>query len=160
MGRPFGPPLTAERFLTKVRKTESCWLWLGDVAKTGYGTLYVPNPRSTQSAHRVAYTLLCGPVPSGKWVLHHCDVKLCVNPAHLYIGTVKENVRDAASRGLLAAGERHGGHVLSAETVRALRAEFKDSKRLPYGIKKRAAALGVTTDSIKNAIRGKTWANA
>lgn len=52
-----------------------------------------------RGAHRQAWLLTHGEIPEGKWILHHCDVPHCVNPAHLYVGTAKDNMRDILERG-------------------------------------------------------------
>ena len=66
--------------------------------RNGYGVIGV-GPHTIETAHRVAWRLFCGPIPDGLWVLHRCDVRLCANPSHLYLGTVKENARDLWMRG-------------------------------------------------------------
>lgn len=93
-----------ERFDSFVNKSGSCWLWTGGVCK-GYG-MFSMSGRSIK-AHRAAYAFAKGPIPSGAWVCHHCDVKLCVNPDHLYAGDVNTNARDATDRGRYVTGERH-----------------------------------------------------
>lgn len=92
-----------ERFWTKVDKTPGfgprgdCWLWTAGVGSTGYGQFGLGG-RMVKS-HRVAYELEVGPIPTGMYVLHSCDEKRCVNPAHLRIGTQQENIHDMDSRG-------------------------------------------------------------
>lgn len=74
-----------------------CWLWLGTESRHGYGQLRLNG--SWTLAHRLSYLLHVGPIPEGKFILHHCDNRICVNPEHLYAGSALENVRDMISRG-------------------------------------------------------------
>src|SRR5690348_4704416 len=93
---------TPERFwtLADVRGPDDCWAWRGSINRNGYGQLsWNAWPASS---HRVAYQLTHGTIPEGLFVLHSCDNKLCVNPAHLYVGTQQQNVDDMMKRG------RHG----------------------------------------------------
>lgn len=80
-----------DRFWSKVNKTETCWLWTGTVQRSGYG--YFTLDRRERRAHRVAYELLVGEIPEGHGLHHHCEVKLCVNPAHLEPVTPRDHIR-------------------------------------------------------------------
>lgn len=100
LGRPKAGVTSEDRFWSKVVKNE-CWLWLGSLAG-GYGQLQV-NGKSVR-AHRFSWELHNGLIPEGLWVLHKCDVCNCVNPAHLYLGTRVENIRDAMERNRLPTG--------------------------------------------------------
>lgn len=86
-----------ERFLSKVQRTESCWLWTGARKPKGYGNIKVNGV--AKAAHRVAYELFKGPIPEGMHVLHTCDNPPCVNPDHLYAGTNADNQRDMRTKG-------------------------------------------------------------
>lgn len=96
------PPPAMQRFWAKVRRTETCWLWMGSVSGGGglkHGQVLIrPLFRTPQKAHRIAWMLARGPIPAGMQVNHHCDVPTCVNPEHLYLGTQLDNMRDAVKR--------------------------------------------------------------
>ena len=79
--------------------TTGCWIWMGYLNSGGYGSFYVDG--QLRSAHRVSWELHYGPIPEGLNVCHHCDVPGCVNPDHLFVGTQKDNIRDALNKGRL-----------------------------------------------------------
>lgn len=94
-----------------------CWTWTGPkIKRTGHGTW------GKVLAHRHSWALANGPIPDGMWVLHHCDNPPCVNPRHLYLGTVIENVRDAIARGRFYVPPRKThcaqGHALEGDNLR------------------------------------------
>ena len=88
------------RFWTKVEKGKNCWEWTGGKSKTGYGVIQEGGRGSrAMSAHRVSYELHHGPIPVGMYVLHSCDNRGCVNPAHLRAGMQDENIQEAYDKG-------------------------------------------------------------
>lgn len=89
-------PNLEQRFWKKVHKTDSCWLWTGAKFKSGYGQ--IDDKGKTLRAHRVSYELRYGVTPGDFHVLHSCDNPPCVNPSHLFLGTVKDNMRDCISK--------------------------------------------------------------
>jgi len=132
-----------------------CWLWLATKSSSGYGILW--HERRWQKAHRVSYEAVYGPGSADGWVVRHkCDVRSCVNPEHLEIGTQADNSRDAINRGRHARGERHGSAKLTADDVRAIRAEFVQRSRTSGG-GALGRRFGVSTDTIGDIIRGKSW---
>jgi hypothetical protein len=76
------------------RDPAQCWEWQRSRSRQGYGRL---GPRVY--AHRLAYEVFIGPIPDGLHVLHHCDNPPCCNPAHLWSGTVADNMRDRDAKG-------------------------------------------------------------
>lgn len=111
------------RFWPKVNKTEGCWLWTGAKFSRGYGefTIFRDGRWRTIGAHVFAYELATGEqITDGSSVLHHCDVRACVRPDHLFKGTHKMNMEDAAMKGRLSV-PRPGNQKLSAEQVYELR---------------------------------------
>jgi hypothetical protein len=89
-----------ERFMSKVNKTETCWLWTAGCFQSGYGAFQVGSRSvgKVSTAHRYSYELHKGKIPDGKLVRHTCDNRKCVNPDHLILGTNTDNMRDKRER--------------------------------------------------------------
>lgn len=86
-----------ENLWKHVKKTETCWLWTGAKTISGYGCMRVNGENIV--AHRVSWEILNGDIPNGLCVLHKCDVRPCIRPDHLFLGTRGDNARDAMSKG-------------------------------------------------------------
>lgn len=130
----------------------TCHLWTGYTQPNGYG--YVNAAGRSIAAHRLALALTGIAVPKGKDVCHRCDVRNCVNPDHLYVGTRKENMADCSDRGRhnKPLGEAHWRAKLSrsdVENIRNLRA--KGTKVVTI-----AKAFGVTHPTISRICR-RVW---
>lgn len=93
-----------ERLSRRLQITSSgCHVWTGPVDKKGYGRISRgPASEGIVTTHRAAWIVAHGPIPDGMWVLHHCDNPPCCNPAHLFLGTHEDNMRDMATKGRAA----------------------------------------------------------
>lgn len=91
----------AVHFWSKVAKTDACWLWTGRQFWDGYGAFdrRIDGVKKIFKAHRQSYELSVGAIPDGLHVLHRCDVRLCVRPDHLFLGTNDDNVADRTAKG-------------------------------------------------------------
>ena len=88
-----------ERFLSKIdiKSDEECWLWIGSKDTRGYGHFKISG--KLYRAHRLAYAYSRGfDIPVKGLICHTCDVRLCCNPNHLYLGDHSSNICDAVTR--------------------------------------------------------------
>lgn len=109
----------AQAFWSKVDKSageQACWIWNGAVTTHGYGC--VAHKGRVLGAHKVAYLISKGDVPQGLQVRHSCDKPLCVNPSHLSIGTLQDNMADKVARGRT---QKENPHKLNLEAAREIR---------------------------------------
>ena len=142
-----------DRFLKYVTYTPDCWIWTGGQshsASMAYGAFRIGD--KVLAAHRVSYALHKGPIPHGMCVCHHCDNPLCVNPEHLFLGTIKDNNQDATRKGRNPHGERHGLSKLNEIQVKQI---IKLKGILP--VRKIAPMYNVSQTSINNIHRNRTW---
>lgn len=157
----FDVELAKRRFLTKVEgwgRPDGCWLWSGTMTN-GYGVMALPNRGPHIKAHILSFILEYGPVPVGKVVCHHCNVKLCVRPSHLYAGTQLENIAQAKADGLILKGEASGRAKLTADQVVTIRSLMvghppKGKRAIELG-----ALYGVDRTTIGAVVSEKTWRN-
>ncbi len=139
---------TAERFWSKVLKTDWCWLWQGARQSSksfrdgkGYGNFsfwrLASGRMATMGTHRVSWMLTHGDIPEGAWVLHKCDHPTCVRPDHLFLGTHADNMADAAAKGRMKHPQpRSTSSRLTPDDVRAIRIDKRKNQIIAadYGL--------------------------
>ena len=142
---------------------DECWEWRG-VCAGGYGSLSYDIRDETGLAvrrvkvgtHRYSWEIHVGPIPDGLLVLHKCDNPVCVNPTHLFLGTLQDNMADRNAKGRQAHHERHPRARLTLEQVADIRAAFAAGrKKLQL-----ARDYGVGRTTIQALLAGKTWKDA
>lgn len=156
------PP--AERFWPRVDKTggtEACWPWTGGRGGK-YGSFALTHHTSV-GAHCMAWALANGPIPNGMMVLHSCDNPPCCNPAHLFIGTHSDNMKDAAAKGRLAlqqrgriqraTGTRHHNSRLTEDNVREIRRRAADGETQ----REIARRFSITQPAVGYIVRREQW---
>lgn len=133
---------------------DGCWEWNGRFEPVGgYGT--VQSKGRNFVAHRVSYEHHKGPIPDGMIVMHSCDYRPCVNPAHLSVGTDADNVADMDAKGrrTILRGSANGMSALTETDVlriRSLPQEYGSGVRL-------AREYGVHPTLISAVRLGKAW---
>lgn len=95
-----------DRWMMRAKRIgkHNCWLWPGHVDQNGYGKLHVGG--TPKQAHRLSYEHFRGPIPQGMVVMHICDVRACVNPDHLQLGSHQDNMDDAKAKGRMSGWSR------------------------------------------------------
>lgn len=142
-----------ERFWLYVEKPRrGCWEWTGYKNAKGYGVINLRGER--MMAHRMAWELEAGPIPDGKFVLHHCDNPGCVRFKHLFLGSLADNNADMDSKGRRRPPDMHGTRnhraTLTEDDIRAIRASDESGPVL-------GARYGVSHNHISGIRRRIFW---
>lgn len=145
------------RLYGNVAKTDGgCWLWQGCVSPNGYGKIKIgPNSFDT---HVISWRVASGgiAVPLGKLVMHQCDVRACINPEHLTVGTQSENMLHASAVGAMRnpKGSRHYRAVLNETVVSEILSLKREGK---IGCRKIARLLGLRPSTVHSVIIRSSW---
>lgn len=146
------------RFWEKVDSSQygpaGCWLWrAGKTAGKRYGVFKLRG--KARRSHRLSYEWTYREIPSGFSVCHRCDNPLCVNPAHLWVGTQNDNVQDMISKGRYrgVTGEMNPRSKLTRQDVN----DIRNARSKGVILKTLAAEYGVSVSAISTAARGVNW---
>ena len=140
------------RFMEKVQISDGCWRWVGAIGTHGYGR--IGDAGKTHQAHRVSYALFNGPLDESLEVMHSCDNRWCVNPAHLSLGTKKDNMADCSSKRRNTFGEKSGLSKLTFEEVREIRRRYSVGGVTQEELGKE---FGVSGTNIHHIVARKSW---
>lgn len=161
MARPKTP--LSKRFFAQLEKGELCWIWIGAISTHGYGKL--TEGGKTMLAHRVSFNMHYGPIPDGMLVCHSCDNRKCVNPKHLFLGTIQDNNADMCAKNRHAFGDRSGAKTkpdsirkgeLNGRAVLRER-DILEIRGSTLSQRKEARKRGVSKTLIGNIRRGDAW---
>lgn len=158
-------PSLMETFFGFTMKGEgdSCWVWTGSRDEEyGYGIIgrKINGKRKNLRAHVISYEFKNGPIGAGMFVLHRCDHPWCVNPNHLFIGSIKDNVDDMVKKGRQSKGEERPAAKLTEEEIFEIRGKYIRSGpgvASPYSQRGLAREYGVSQHTIQQIVRGSAW---
>lgn len=151
---------TVEKFWLKVnRLNESdCWNWVGPIEEQGYG-VFGWNGKKIK-AHRLSWVLTKGEIPKGLFVCHTCDNRKCVNPKHLWLGTVQDNNRDRDLKGRNGWGgnpwQLNPNVKLNPDSVR----DIKEKWLSGMDYQEIGDIYNLSKHTIRKVINGQRWSNS
>lgn len=161
-----GPKQTPaiDRVLGRVERiTETgCWIFMGALNEAGYGIVGKGGKGAgNDRAHRITYLHFKGEIPAGMFVCHHCDVRACCNPDHLFLGTANDNHADMRRKGRSSKppanphikGEAHYRAKLTERDVMAIRTMRAAGAKL----RELQERFGISDGAIANICNRKNW---
>ncbi len=139
------------KLLNRFKVDKGCWIWSKSLNESGYGKLQEnqKGKRKYLMSHRESYKVFKGNIPKGKLILHQCDRPACINPDHLFIGTMKDNTRDMLYKG------RGGRQKLKKEDIHEIRKLIAERFR-NIDI---ASFFRVNPTTISSIKKGLTWSH-
>lgn len=157
--------------LSKVERIpfSGCWIWMASCMPSEYGNIGYKG--TSDYAHRVSWLLHNGPIPDGAYVLHRCDIRCCVNPNHLFLGSALDNAQEMIQKGRQRfhwkkgqtahnkgkpshiAKENHGMAKLTEHDIAEIRRRYEEGEAQ----KMLGAAFGVHQSHISRIIRIENW---
>lgn len=149
-----------ERFWSKIKfgEPDECWEWQAAIGNKGYGFYNDMENDKTVTTHRHLYKMVVENIPKGKFCLHTCDNRRCVNPAHLFAGTQNDNMQDMIAKGrakhdVTPFGSKHKMSKLNEEQVLRIKHLLSEGKSYVEIAKE----FNVWPNTIGGIARGKFW---
>jgi carbonic anhydrase/acetyltransferase-like protein (isoleucine patch superfamily) len=134
----------------RIESGSGCWLWRGSLHANGYGKFSIG--MRTLLAHRASYELFVGTIPSKMFVCHRCDVRSCVNPEHLFVGSHAENMLDMRQK-----GRAHKVIGSMARNAKLSEDDVIDIRNSDGSVKALSVLYGVSHGLISDVRHGKKW---
>lgn len=143
-----------EYLLARIKVTDTgCFEWQRSRDCDGYAIGRKPGSRMTKRITRVMYEAVRGPISPRAFVCHHCDNPPCINPAHLFLGTARDNSHDAMRKQRLTHGEAVNTSVLSPDQVLEICSLYESG----LSATKIADRFSVAPNSVVLILKGRTW---
>jgi len=157
-----------ERFWGKVDvgNKDECWEWLFSKNSKGYGEFWYPQRGKHTHAHQASWAIHYGEIPKGMCVCHHCDNPSCVNPDHLFLGTIADNNKDRDQKGRskyrFLYGKDHPQHGTNSKFNKLAEEDVREIRKLcasgNHTLREIGNMFGVCHGVISNIKQKRKWA--